>query len=420
MAENYTYADQTINFDATKRDRIVILEDADGDGPLRSPNRFLGSRRKLTSVEVGYGGVWVSLRAPPRSFLIATATTSPTGPPEVVLDGWDQNAVRLNIVNGLRWGPDGWLYGRHGILATSLVGKPGRCGAVDQAHQLRRLALSPDAMLFEVVAHGTTNPWGFDFDQHGEMFFINTVIGHLWHLVPGAHYERMGGADFNPHLYQLIGQTADHVHWETGEKWSDIRLTVSDTTSAAGGGHAHSGLMIYQGGNWPDRYRNSMFTLNFHGRRLNNDTIGTPRRRLRRTPQRRFVLRERRMVPRHRLAVEADGAAYIADWSDTGECHEADGVHHASGRIYRLAWGEAKLAGTFLICMSEATAQLVALQQAKNDWYVRQSRRLLARDYAAGNEMTAARQGRCWRCSTRNVTKRQQLPRDVGVGGYRV
>src|SRR5689334_6965035 len=32
VAENYTYGDQTINFDATKRDRIVILADSDGDG----------------------------------------------------------------------------------------------------------------------------------------------------------------------------------------------------------------------------------------------------------------------------------------------------------------------------------------------------------------------------------------------------
>jgi putative heme-binding domain-containing protein len=299
--------------------------------------------------------------------------------------------VRHNIVNGLRWGPDGWLYGRHGILATSLVSRPGDAEGQRQRINCGVWRYHPTRRVFEVVAHGTTNPWGFDFDQHGEMFFINTVIGHLWHLVPGAHYERMYGADFNPHLYQLIGQTADHVHWDTGEKWSDIRLTVSDTTSAAGGGHAHSGLMIYQGGNWPDRYRNSMFTLNFHGRRLNNDKL-----------ERRgagyvglhsddlFFVKDEwfRGID---LLSGADGAAYIADWSDTGECHEADGVHHASGRIYRLAWGEDKSSGRFDL-HERTDSELVELQLDKNDWYVRQSRRLLAERHAAGNDMTAARQ----------------------------
>jgi putative membrane-bound dehydrogenase-like protein len=391
VAENYTYADETINFDATQRDRIVILEDADGDGRSDRRTVFWDQAQKLTSVEVGYGGVWV-LCAPQLLFIPdRNRDDVPDGPPEVVLDGWDQDAVRHNIVNGLRWGPDGWLYGRHGILATSLVGKPGAAEPERKRINCGVWRYHPARRVFEVVAHGTTNPWGFDFDQHGEMFFINTVIGHLWHLVPGAHYERMYGADFNPHLYQLIGQTADHVHWDTGEKWSDIRLTVSDTTSAAGGGHAHSGLMIYQGDNWPDRYRNTMFTLNFHGRRLNNDRL-----------ERRgagyvglhsddlFFVKDEwfRGID---LLSGADGAAYIADWSDTGECHEADGVHHASGRIYRLAWGEAKSLGRFDL-HERADRELVKLQLDKNDWYVRQSRRLLAERHAAGSDMTTARQ----------------------------
>ena len=391
VAENYTYADQTINFDATKRDRIVILEDADGDGRSDRRTLFWDQAQKLTSVEVGYGGVWV-LCAPQLLFIPdRNRDDVPDGPPEVVLDGWDQDAVRHNIVNGLRWGPDGWLYGRHGILATSLVGKPGAAESERQRINCGVWRYHPTRRVFEVVAHGTTNPWGFDFDQHGEMFFINTVIGHLWHLVPGAHYERMYGADFNPHLYQLIGQTADHVHWDTGEKWSDIRLTVSDTTSAAGGGHAHSGLMIYQGDNWPARYRNSMFTLNFHGRRLNNDRL-----------ERRgagyvglhsddlFFVKDEwfRGID---LLTGADGAAYIADWSDTGECHEADGVHHASGRIYRLAWGETAAPGRFDL-HERTDRELVELQLQKNDWYVRQSRRLLAERHAAGSDMAGARQ----------------------------
>ena len=391
VAENYTYADQTINFDATKRDRVVILADSDGDGQSDRRTVFWDQAQKLTSVEVGYGGVWV-LCAPQLLFIPdRNRDDVPDGPPEVVLDGWDQDAVRHNIVNGLRWGPDGWLYGRHGILATSLVGKPGAAESERERINCGVWRYHPTRRVFEVVAHGTTNPWGFDFDRHGEMFFINTVIGHLWHLVPGAHYERMYGDDFNPHLYGLIGQTADHVHWDTGEKWSDIRLTVSDTTSAAGGGHAHSGLMIYQGDNWPEQYRNSMYTLNFHGRRLNNDLI-----------ERRgagyvglhsddlFFVQDEwfRGID---LLSGADGAVYIADWSDTGECHEADGVHHASGRIYRMAYGHPSPLGIFDL-HDRTNLELAALQSHKNDWYVRQSRRLLAERHAAGDDMSDARQ----------------------------
>jgi len=92
----------------------------------------------------------------------------------------------------------------------------------------------------------------------------------------------MYGTDFNPYLYQLIEQTADHFHWDTGEAWSDIRkIGVSPTTDKAGGGHAHSGPHVLSGGSWPDEYRNTMFTVNLHGRRLNN-AISNARGRLRR------------------------------------------------------------------------------------------------------------------------------------------
>ena len=31
--------------------------------------------------------------------------------------------------------------------------------------------------------------------------------------------------------------------------------------------------MIYQGENWPEQYRGKLFTLNFHGRRINEERL---------------------------------------------------------------------------------------------------------------------------------------------------
>ena len=39
----------------------------------------------------------------------------------------------------------------------------------------------------------TTNPWGMDYDQHGQIFVSNSVTPHLYHVIPGGHYERMYG-----------------------------------------------------------------------------------------------------------------------------------------------------------------------------------------------------------------------------------
>ena len=48
----------------------------------------------------------------------------------------------------------------------------------------------PSRKVFEVLSYGTTNPWGHDWNEHGELFFINTINGHFWHEIAGAHYPR--------------------------------------------------------------------------------------------------------------------------------------------------------------------------------------------------------------------------------------
>ncbi len=38
------------------------------------------------------------------------------------------------------------------------------------------------------------------------------------------------------------------------------------------------------------------------------------------------------------LITGPDGQVWMNDWSDTGECHDNDGIHRSSGRIYRIVY----------------------------------------------------------------------------------
>ncbi|MDP1562805.1 MAG: c-type cytochrome [Pirellulaceae bacterium] len=336
VAENYTYAELPQRFDRNLRDRIVVLPDSNHDGIAEAPTVFYDQAQLLASVEVGMGGVWM-LGAPKLVFIPdRDLDGTPDGEPQVILDGFEDHEVGHNLVNGLRWGPDGWLYGRHGIQATSHVGKPG-------TPRENRIPLNcciwryhPTHEKFEVVTQGTTNPWGHDWDEHGELFFINTVIGHLWHAIPGLHTERMYGEDLQPHLFHLTAQVADHFHWDRqSEAWMQQRDGMTVGTDAAGGGHAHSGLAFYQGYRWPAEYHGDVYTLNFHGRRLNRDKL---------KPFGATFTAEHCPDPLKTsdpwfrgidLFCGPDDAMYMLDWSDLGECHENDGIHRSSGRIYR-------------------------------------------------------------------------------------
>ena len=395
VAECYTYAESKVNFDATQKDRIIVLEDFDGDGKSDKRTVFASGLDKLTSVEVGFGGVW-ALAAPNLLFFPdKDRDDKPDGPPVVVLDGWDGNAVRHNIVNGLKWGPDGWLYGRHGILATSVVGAPGASESQRTKINCGVWRYHPTKKVFEAVAHGTTNPWGFDFDQHGEMFLINTVIGHLWHVVPNAHWRRMYGTHFNPYLFGVIEQTADHFHWDTKEAWSDIRkLGVTDTTSAAGGGHAHSGLMIYQGGTWPKQYHGKAFTVNLHGHRLNVDRLERHLAGYTAKHEPDFLFAGDPWFRAVDLIGAADGGVYLADWSDIGECHENDGVHRTSGRIYKIEYRPQPRVrpASAAVSLAAKDDDLVSALTLGLDWTARTARRTLQERAAEGRDMTAVRE----------------------------
>jgi putative membrane-bound dehydrogenase-like protein len=339
VAENYTFAERPMRFDLNLFDRILIFED---QGIGKPPKRtvFADNLQVLTSIEVGHGGVWAL--CPPRLLFIPTKDDKPTGPPQVVLDGFTVAQENYhNFANGLKWGPDGWLYGRCGASCPGRLGVPGTPDAQRVPIHGGIWRYHPRRKVVEVLCHGTTNPWGHDWDERGECFFTNTVNGHLWHMIPGAHYARPHTIDPNPYVYHLIDQHADHYHWDNSRPWEDSRKADGEH-DRRGGGHAHVGAMIYQGDQWPKEYRGKLFTLNLHGRRVNVDRL------------------ERRgsgFVGRHdadmlfagdpffrgmELTYGPDESVFILDWSDTGECHENSGVHRTSGRIYRVTHGDVR------------------------------------------------------------------------------
>ena len=344
VAENYTYSDRTQRFDLSLRDRVLIFEDTDNDGRADSRKVFTDQVQMLTSVETGRGGVW--LMCPPQLLFIPDADGDdvPDGPTQVMLDGFEVAQDNYhNFANGLRWGPDGWLYGRCGHSCPGRIGLPGTPdedripldGGIWRYH--------PQRQTVEAVCHGTTNPWGHDWDSQGELFFINTVNGHLWHLMPGAHLRESFGESMNPGVYERIDTVADHYHYDRSGNLSESR---DDAADDLGGGHVHIGMMIYQHGQWPEKYRGKLFTLNMHGQRANVERLEREGAGFVGRHEPDFFIAVDPFFRAIDLSVGPDGNVFVIDWSDTGECHEHTGVHRTSGRIFKISYGEAREPGS--------------------------------------------------------------------------
>jgi putative membrane-bound dehydrogenase-like protein len=404
------------------QDRIKILEDKDGDGTFETKKIFCEGLNLVSGIELGFGGVWVGAapylmfipdkdhddRADP-SDASDKSDLSNKGFPQVpgvtfkahaLLDGWGTQDTHETL-NSFIWGPDGWLYGCHGVFTHSRVGKPGTPDDQREPINAGVWRYHPVRHEFEVFAHGTSNPWGLDYDQHGEWFVTACVIPHLYHIVPGGRYQRQAGQHFNAYTYEDIKTIADHAHY-AGNPRPDVTFdkttgagVMNNDTNALGGGHAHCGLAIYQSSLFPPTYRNQLLFGNLHGHRLvanytdvkGSTYIGKHAADFLRANDMHFIPVTQKVGP--------DGALYVSDWSDQQICHRGSGaVEHwdrSNGRIYRVTYagppstsdgsdvsGKSDLPKAPFDLAKETDEKLARLAvQTENEWFSRMARRVL-------------------------------------------
>lgn len=355
------------------RDRILIFEDTNGDGTLDKRKVFAEGLNLVSGIEVGMGGVWLGA-APYLLFIPVDAQTdTPAGPPQKLLDGWGTQDTH-EVLNNLRWGPDGWLYGTHGVFTHSNVGKPGAPDSERTKIDGGIWRYHPTMHQFEVFAEGTSNPWGIDFNDYGHAFITACVIPHMYHVIQGARYQRQAGKHFNPYTYDDIKTNADHVHWvgERGPHAGNFR------SASAGGGHAHAGAMIYLGGNsWPKEYRNDIFMNNINGARLNIDHPTRSGSGYRVTHKPDFLAMNDSWSQWLNFKYDPSGSVFAIDWYDKNQCHSPNpDVHDKTmGRIFKITHENDKWVRVDLSKASDA--ELVAYQLHANEWYVRQARTIL-------------------------------------------
>jgi len=311
------------------RDRIVILEDTDGDGACDKRTVFcegkdfpvseerkkagLGAFDLCTGLEVGHGGIWVG--AAPYVWFIENKDDKP-GKFETILGGFGSQDTHETL-NTFTWGPDGWLYGLHGIFSQSTV-KP-----LDGPETRMNAAvwrLQPKTKKFEIFAEGTSNPWGIDFrNTDGQAILACCVIPHLYHIVPGGIYKRQAGASYNPYAYGAIQEISDHTfHKESG--W------------------AHAGLLSLDVPHMPERFRNSVIFGSIHGCSVKQNILKPNGSSYTASRGDDFLQSGDKNFRPINMKWGPNGDIYLIDWHDQMPCHQAKAEEwdYERGRVYRI------------------------------------------------------------------------------------
>ncbi|HMJ90300.1 MAG TPA: PVC-type heme-binding CxxCH protein, partial [Candidatus Acidoferrum sp.] len=374
------------------KDRILVFEDTNGDHKFDKKTVFMENLNLVSGLELGFNGVWIG--AAPYLLFVPVKdwnNPKPAGDPQILLDGWNFTADTHEVLNTFTWGPDGWLYGVHGVFCPSFVGKP---GATDRERQWMDAGVwryHPTRHVFEVFTEGGSNPWGIDFNEHGELFAEMCVIPHFWNMIQGARLERQGGQHFavgreessrygkgrskpdHPHIYEDIKTHGDHVHW-AGNVGPHAANARSDS---AGGGHAHAGVMAYLGESWPAEYRDKLFIGNIHGQRLNMDIAVRAGSGYVGKHGKDFLNFNDTWSQTLNQTYDHDGSVFVIDWYDVNQCHHnrEDGHDRGNGRVYKIVYKDQKATPIDLAKLSDE--ELIALVPLKNEFKSRHARRIL-------------------------------------------
>ena len=349
--ENMNYETRKSHLTKEAKNRIQIFEDKDGDGVFDTKKTFIDGLTFSSGLAVGFGGVYVG--APPNLIFIPdeNGDDKPDGEAEVLLDGWGIRD-RHETLNSFIWGPDGWLYGCHGVFTQSNVGKPGTPTKDRQYIDGGIWRFHPVKKEFEVFAEGLSNPWGFDFNDVGDGFTTVCVIPHLFHIIQGGIYDKQSKPNVNPYVYENIKTIRTHRHKS-----------------------AHGGARFYLADTLPKKYHNQLFMCNIHEHAVLTDIMERKGSGYIGKHGENFVITNDKAWVGFSVEIGPEGGIYILDWHDQDICGNAVKFKDSS-RVYRIApKGHKSPKVGNLRTMTDA--QLVELQKHTNDWYVRHARVIL-------------------------------------------
>lgn len=436
ISENYSYESDTLV--DTYNDRIVILEGADGGSKFASRKVFADDLKRLMGFAVGHGGVWAI--APPNILFIPDRNSDgvPDGPAEIVYDGFIYTGTNMHTTaNSLRFGLDGWIYGRTGHAHLHMVGPPGT--PLSQRTRLHGslYRFHPRTRVFEALMSGAVNTFGQDWDKHGEHFFVSTTVGPFWYVMPGAKF-RSSSVEPNQKAYELIDQIGNFNFGGPGGGRGGAGVAGTAPAGAGGAstvvqvpaiaipgrgeapapaqrsvvapapdagarrpwatgpwnnGHSVGGAMIYVGDNWPAEYRDRLYTMNLFGHKMVVQTLERSGSGYvaKRAPEPDIFEFPDPWFRGIDLTYGPDGGVFIADWTDTGDYHNRTGSNRLSGRIFKITHGDARpSSGSDLQAMT--VEQLVALNTHANEWFPRAARIEFSHRMVDGRGIGNARQ----------------------------
>ncbi|GAB3234308.1 HEAT repeat domain-containing protein [Algoriphagus aestuariicola] len=347
--------------DPRPQDKLIILEDTDGDGKADKQTTFADNLHIPVGFEITAEGVYVS-QGNNLILLVDENGDDKADRKEVLLSGFDDHDTH-HAISAFTTDESGAIYMAEGVfLHSNIETSYGPVRATNggfyryepKRHKLER-----------VNQVSIPNPWGIAFDNWGQNFYAETSGPNVNWMLPGSVLPRYGNANYKgPNLIEK-----DHM----------VRPT--------------SGLEFISSRHFPDEIQGDLIinnTIGFLGTKQHQvfeDTVGF----VTKWRQDLITSSDRNFRPVD-MEIAPDGSMYIVDWHNILIGHMQHNARdplrdHVHGRIYRLTYPSRPLLNPAKIDGATIPELLENLKMPEYRTRYRTKRELRGRD---AKEVTAA------------------------------
>lgn len=298
--------------DAKPNDKILILEDTNGDGKADKQTVFVDKLHLPLGFEIAKEGVYVSQGTNLKLFT-DTNGDDRADKSEILLSGYDDHDTHHNS-HAFCVDPSGAIYSGEGVfLHTNVETSYGPVRATNggfyrYSPQLRKLERTAQLAI--------PNPWGIAFDDWGQPFFAETSSPDVRWMMPGSVLPRYGEATHKS--VQLI------------EEAHRVRPT--------------SGLEFVSSRHFPDEIQGDFLinnTIGFLG--MKEHTLADEGTGYKSRHRADLVVSEDRNFRPVDMEFAPDGSLYLIDWHNILIGHMQHNARdplrdHSHGRVYRITY----------------------------------------------------------------------------------
>jgi putative membrane-bound dehydrogenase-like protein len=373
MCEAYNYRPQ-LNPDNPQReqgDRILILEDVNGDGQADSTKVFYQGTDVNAALGIAVLGNKVIVSSSPNVFLFTDTDGDDVADKKEIIFSGLEGVQHDHAIHSFTFGPDGKLYFNFGNEGKKILdrngkpiidkdgkevnnsGKPYRQGMV--------FRVNPDGTELEVLAHNFRNNYEAAVDSYGTLWQSDNDddgnqgvrINYVMEFGNYGYTDEMTGAGWQASRTNMEEDIPSR-HWHQNDPGSIPNLLQT-------GAGSPTGMVVYEGDLLPEVYHNQMihadagpsivrsYPVKKNGAGYTAEIVpvveGT---------------RDQWFRPSD-VTVAPDGSLFIADWYDPGVGgHQMGDMNR--GRIYRVAPAKASSYKIPVLDLSTPRGAMEALQ----------------------------------------------------------